>query len=114
MWALEDARQLVRDLNKMVRPFDFHVALGGGVINNGESRKDIDLYVLPVYIDGHKFTQAEWVALDRILGTALGPHAEDMRSYSTDSHEIGRCFRAERIYTLPGGKRIDLFIVDPQ
>lgn len=47
-WTLEDALVLIRALQPQCRQFSFHLALGGGVLNNGFSEKDLDLYFLPM------------------------------------------------------------------
>lgn len=38
--------ELVRNLQPQVRKFNYHIAIGGGVINRGFSDKDLDLYFL--------------------------------------------------------------------
>ena len=47
-WTLEEALKLVRALQPGTREFGYHLALGGGVLNNGVSEKDVDLYFLPL------------------------------------------------------------------
>lgn len=46
-WKLEEGLKLVRALQGRVREFGYHITLGGGVLNKGESDKDLDLYFLP-------------------------------------------------------------------
>ena len=46
MWTLQEALQLIRDLQPQLKPLHYHVALGGGVLNKGTSQKDLDLYLL--------------------------------------------------------------------
>lgn len=47
-WTMDDALELVRGLQKDTRRYGYHLTLGGGVLNNGESQKDLDLYFLPL------------------------------------------------------------------
>ena len=47
-WTLDEALELVRALQPEIRKFGFHLCLGGGVLNNGHSDKDLDLYFLPM------------------------------------------------------------------
>jgi hypothetical protein len=47
-WTLSDALALIRGLQPQIKPFGFHLCLGGGVLNTGSSRKDLDLYFLPL------------------------------------------------------------------
>ena len=46
MWNLIEASNLIQELNKHIKTFDYHVCLGGSVINNGQSNKDLDLFFL--------------------------------------------------------------------
>lgn len=46
---LQDALNIVRELQAVAWPCRFHVTLGGGVLNHGYSDKDIDIYVQPFY-----------------------------------------------------------------
>ena len=48
LWTLEQALLVVRFLQPLTRAAHYHLALGGGVINAGQSDKDIDLYFLPL------------------------------------------------------------------
>ena len=47
-WTLGEAVGLVRALQPLIRKFNYHLTLGGGVLNNGYSNKDLDLYFLPM------------------------------------------------------------------
>lgn len=48
MWTLEQGLKVVRALQPHTRQFGYHLTIGGGVVNNGESEKDLDLYFLPM------------------------------------------------------------------
>lgn len=52
-WNLNQGLELVRALQPKIKEFGYHVTLGGGVLNNGKSKKDIDLYFIPLV--GKKF-----------------------------------------------------------
>lgn len=45
-WVLEEAQKLVQAMQPNVRKFGYHICLGGGVLNNGMSKKDLDLFFL--------------------------------------------------------------------
>lgn len=47
MWTLENALILIRELQKSIRRWNYHVTVGGGVLNKGRSDKDLDLYFIP-------------------------------------------------------------------
>lgn len=47
-WTLNDALALVRAIQPKSRDFGYHLTLGGGVLNTGKSKKDVDLYFLPL------------------------------------------------------------------
>lgn len=46
-WTLDEALALIRPIQEDTRKFGFHLSLGGGVLNKGYSKKDLDLYFLP-------------------------------------------------------------------
>lgn len=48
IWSLEKALGFVRRLQPLTRLHGYHMAIGGGVVNNGGSEKDLDLYLLPL------------------------------------------------------------------
>lgn len=52
-WTLDDALKLIRGIQPSVKGFGFHVALAGGVLNLGESDKDLDLVILPLDNKAH-------------------------------------------------------------
>jgi len=51
MWTLDEGREIVAQVQQNSRAYGYHVAMGGGVLNNGESSKDLDLYFLPLDAD---------------------------------------------------------------
>jgi hypothetical protein len=48
MWNLDEALELIRELQPKVRELGYHVLLGGGVLNEGKSDKDLDLFFIPL------------------------------------------------------------------
>jgi hypothetical protein len=48
MWTLEDGLRVVRALQPLTREYNYHLTLGGGVLNKGQSQKDLDLFFLPM------------------------------------------------------------------
>lgn len=48
MWTFENAIRVIRALQPATREFNYHLALGGGVLNKSYSNKDLDLYFLPM------------------------------------------------------------------
>jgi hypothetical protein len=51
-WTLEQGLELIRLLQPETRKFNYHLTLGGGVLNTGASDKDLDLFFLP--LDNHR------------------------------------------------------------
>jgi hypothetical protein len=47
IWTIEDALKTIRALQIGAVNFGYHICLGGGVLNHGSSKKDLDLYFLP-------------------------------------------------------------------
>lgn len=112
MWDLDDALALVRGLQPLVRQFNYHVTLGGGVLNKGRSAKDLDLYFLAmsntnILTDASglcKFLQARWGEQFN-LGGPSAKKVDIGHAYGAIEH-----FYCERLTYRPGGKRIDVFI----
>lgn len=88
MWRLDDARNLISTLQPHLKPLGFHVALGGGVLNRGWSKKDLDLYFLP--LDNSE--PSDPPGLLKFLREQWGPSAP-MRQASD----------AKRFFITPGG-----------
>lgn len=102
MWTLLEALDLVRRIQTHLKPMQYHVLLGGGVLNNGKSEKDLDLYVVP--FGGQKSTpMAILSALYEILGPGVPLSGDDY------PHGGLAPWREAFKYTL-NGKRIDVFI----
>lgn len=47
-WKIEDGLKLIRALQSRVTEFGYHITLGGSVLNDGVSDRDLDLYFLPL------------------------------------------------------------------
>jgi len=48
-WTLKEALELIRCIQVTCHSmYNYHICLGGGVLNKGESEKDLDLYFLPM------------------------------------------------------------------
>lgn len=48
VWTSQTAKPVINWAQLAVRAYGYHVCLGGGVLNNGSSEKDLDLYFLPM------------------------------------------------------------------
>lgn len=48
MWNLVEALELIREIQSKIRELDYHILLGGGVLNKGTSEKDLDLFFIPL------------------------------------------------------------------
>lgn len=102
IWTLDSALPLVRELQPETRQFGYHLALGGGVLNTGESFKDLDLYFLPLDASDSKPESEGLVAwLDKLWG-----EGESLLGASYNSQH----YKAKRKYLL-GDQRIDAFIL---
>jgi hypothetical protein len=91
-WELEEALGLIRSLQPETRKFNYHLCLGGGVLNKGESKKDLDLYFLPMNNGEKVGTPNELVAwLDGLWGrgeSLLGSidYPDVVRSWKEDGY----------------------------
>lgn len=102
LWTLDEARQLVNDVQEDSREFGYHVALGGGVLNHGESNKDVDLYFLPLDTpDIEKDPEGLLRHLEQQWGSGFP---------ITDPHYMAQSAYAHKI-KFTDNKRIDAFIL---
>lgn len=109
-WVLDEVMELIRDLQPKVRLLGYHIALGGGVLNNGQSDKDLDLYFLPIYDDNARDSDG----VIELLNTKWGLRAPlGGRVPATEAEYLPESLT---IYTggqftyAPGGRRIDVFV----
>lgn len=101
MWQLEEGLKFVRELQSVVKAVNYHVAIGGGVVNNGHSDKDLDLYFLPMD-NGIVSVPARLANMLRVLwgdSTSLSETYDDKNSAYKD-----------KLKFIVNGKRIDAFI----
>ena len=47
-WTFHTASYKIKECQELSRKFNFHLCLGGSVLNKGKSSKDLDLYILPL------------------------------------------------------------------
>lgn len=102
MWTLDEGLVLVRELQPDTRQFGYHLALGGGVLNNAMSCKDLDLYLLPL---DDKDEDPDMDALISWLDSLWG-EGESL----IDARYNSKHYKAKRKYVL-GDQRIDVFIL---
>ena len=110
MWELEPALRIVRAIQPHTREFGYHLALGGGVLNKGQSEKDLDLYFLPMGTPDKKVDPDGMLSLlEKLWGTSEKISAEyDYPGMKQYAHAIK--------FTRLGGtnrdkhQRIDCFI----
>ena len=98
-WTLEMALVVIRALQQETRQFHYHLCLGGGVMNNGRSEKDLDLYFLPLG-DG----EPDLAGIQRWLDEMWGK-GEDLGEYNNVAPYVYR-----RKYKY-GEQRIDVFVL---
>lgn len=131
MWTLSEARVLINALQPHAKELGFHVCLGGGVLNAGLSKKDLDLYFLPM--DNGKiaassaklmaFLEDTWgkskpmfnprkLSLDDQITFHLDAHGrrhvvEEKADYPEEKNSV---YSVKRKFTY-SGLRVDVFIL---
>jgi len=111
MWTLDEALILVRRLQGFVRPTCYHLALGGGVLNNGRSDKDLDLYFIPFSERGpnpdglRAILREELGAEYNLGGPSVRPQDVD-KAYEQEPTWVNGRFT----YRSADGRRVDVFI----
>ena len=107
VWTHETAIALLAVLQPAVRPFGYHIAMGGRVLNRGFSRKDLDLYFLPLESDTEVLPNLApdlLIYLQGVLGSYVPIHSADYGGgHASPTYKYKLKFDN-------GGKRIDAFI----
>lgn len=103
-WTLEQALGLIRELQPVMRDLHYHITLGGGVLNTGQSEKDLDLFFHP--LNGYE-KDSHTVLLS--LMSMLGPYRA-IRD-SPDYGHTALFWYEEAVMFDYLGKRIDAFIM---
>jgi hypothetical protein len=103
MWTLEQGLKIARALQNASRDFGYHLTLGGGVLNNGKSDKDLDLYFLP--FGGNRKSDPE--GLVKLLEKLWGPYDDIM--YSEEYRQACKYYE-KAIKIWRNDQRIDAFI----
>ena len=87
-WTLDAALDLIRGLQPKTPDCGYHLCLGGGVLNNGRSDKDLDLYFLP--LGSGKPSDAEKLKayLERLWGAGTDLFVVDPDAYEGEG--VGR------------------------
>lgn len=101
LWTIGEALQLVRLMQPLSRAYGYHLAMGGGVLNNGESTKDLDFYFLPLDNEG----ATDIAGLQKWLTTILGS-GEDINDPKYGPSEN----YAAKWKFNNNGKRVDVFV----
>ena len=112
-WTLADALSVIRILQPETRKFNFHLCLGGSVLNTGSSEKDLDLYFLPLD-NGRPPDGSELVKwLEGLWGTSedlLGRYAEAAEADPPYPLLPSQVYQQKLKFTRPDG-RIDVFVL---
>lgn len=108
MWTLDDGLATVRAVQTTTRHFHYHLAIGGGVVNRGESKKDLDLYFLPLD-DGNRRVPADLLKhLEGLWGKSEPIGDPD---YGGGAETKVASAYAFKVKFQVGGRRIDAFII---
>ena len=121
IWTLPEGIWWIRAIQQKIRPLGYHACLGGGVLNNGSSAEDLDVYFLPLN-DQDNYVTATMRALSLrdflqgVWGTEYplggGPEGGPyVQPEDTDmAYPPCQVFTKGRYTYRPGGRRIDVFI----
>lgn len=106
LWTLAEAVPLIQEIEKVVRPLDYHTCLGGSVLHKGESDDDLDIFFIPLNgsdSEAHKILQ---VLGDEVFGWKGAGALRD----GPDYHSGSSCHFKEMYKFTYLNKRIDVFI----
>lgn len=107
IWTLDDGVKLVRALQPEMKKLGYHLALGGSVLNCGESVKDLDLYALPL---GNPEIDESATRVIDLLAKLWGNNFDEIRGYAEEPEEFDRVeFLAEpQDYHAPARGLVDV------
>jgi hypothetical protein len=107
MWTLQEGVEIVRSIQPALHDVLWHCSLGGGVLNNGFSMKDLDLFMAPFESEEDAASSAEVLA----LLAAWGPWEFIAGEYVAGPEAaILTCYEQKVKFHLPSGQRIDVFM----
>lgn len=101
MWTLIEALLLIRKIQPEIHAMKYHVCLAGGVLNNGQSDKDVDLVFLPI-------TNEEIPELSDLCGWF--DKTWGMAQDNCTDPDPAKSLRYQASY-IHNDKRIDVFVV---
>lgn len=111
MWKLEAGLRIVRALQQPIRAYGYHLAIGGGVVNKGESEKDLDLYFLPMGGFDKEKKRHEAAKLLAFLSSLWGAPEDIRRDYEDEEDDDNKMLYEHAVkFTRPLNQRIDCFI----
>ena len=110
MWTLLEALKIVRMLQPVIRPMGYHITLGGGVLNKGISKKDLDLFILRCNNTEREESFSVIVAVSKTLKQTrevlTSRPLRDSPDYGPDED-----FHFKQAYMfMLGDRRIDVFV----
>jgi hypothetical protein len=114
MWDLGYATTVIQYLQPLVQSYGYHLCLGGGVLNTGQSTKDLDLYLLP--LNNPKIKAQPMALLTQIaehFGDIAPIGAEYPDKLGTDLPYALKA-KFEHYKTGKTERRVDLFILGAQ
>jgi hypothetical protein len=104
MWTLDEGRAEIARVQQGSREYGYHVALGGGVLNAGQSTKDLDLYFLPLDND-HNQPNPDHLHLWLVSLWGMSQPINDA-NYPGSTH-----YKLKLKFQPVVNKRIDVFII---
>lgn len=108
--TMDSALKVIRTMQPYVRQFNYHLALGGGVLNVGESDKDLDLYCIPFSELGPKPLELR-AYLTTVLGTEYNLGGPDVLPGDVSSAYLDEPTWVNGRFTYrTGTRRYDVFI----
>jgi hypothetical protein len=111
LWCLTEGVELARKLEEHLYP-DFHVALGGSVLSEGNSYKDLDLFIYPhkAYGYGAGHIEGALVAFGMTLKASHTKLKEKWKRQSEEQEKPGYTDEKAVAIWEYKGKRVDVFM----
>lgn len=110
IWTLDEAIKLIREIQPEMHNVKYAVSLGGSVLNEGESYKDLDLIINPFYPEevGEEFIAAR--AKLETLGFTLVRNREEVANGHDEYAIVSNTNKWIEEWSF-NGKRVDIFFL---
>lgn len=111
-WVFKDAQDLVAAMRSKVNNLGYEITIGGSVLTKGESKNDLDLFLIPKQDGGNPLPVdlLMWIASKLGAGKTIVAAAQADPNARTGTQIRPPVFAHKMRFDL-GGRKIDVFVI---